>query len=160
MNRPASALSPKGPFAVRTHTFEARDPARERLFFCDIWCPDEPGVWPLVLYLLGPARSSAIWAGWAGANGARLNEPIGGDAVLTLHELLYFPLVIVRFADYHCSLRQMLTFTWTRTRLSATMLIEHRDVGPREPQPRAPAWWSAQSTACLPLPRLHRSCAF
>ena len=86
--------------------------------------------------LLGPARSSAIWAGWAGANGARLNEPIGGDAVLTLHELLYFPLVIVRFADYHCSLRQMLTFTWTRTRLSATMLIEHRDVGPREPQPR------------------------
>ena len=86
--------------------------------------------------MLGPARSSAIWAGWVGANGARLNEPIGGDAVLTLHELLYFPLVILRIAGYHCSLRQMLTFKWTRTRLSATMLIEHRDVGPREPQPR------------------------
>ena len=39
-----------GPFGVRTHTLEARDPARDRLFPCDIWCPDEPGTWPLVLY--------------------------------------------------------------------------------------------------------------
>src|SRR6516162_5610294 len=50
MNSPASALSAPGTFAVRTHTFEARDPARDRLFSCDIWCPDEPGAWPLVLY--------------------------------------------------------------------------------------------------------------
>ena len=50
MNSPASAPSAPGPFAVRTHTFEARDPARDRLFPCDIWCPDEPGPWPLVLY--------------------------------------------------------------------------------------------------------------
>ena len=47
MNSPASA---PGPFAVCTHTVEARDPARDRLLSCDIWCPDEPGVWPLVLY--------------------------------------------------------------------------------------------------------------
>ena len=47
MNSPASS---PGPFAVCTHTFEARDPARDRLFSCDIWCPDEPGAWPLVLY--------------------------------------------------------------------------------------------------------------
>src|SRR5580700_11119371 len=47
MNSPASAL---GPFAVCTHTFEARDHSRDRLFPCDIWCPDEPGAWPLVLY--------------------------------------------------------------------------------------------------------------
>lgn len=50
MNSPASAPSAPGPFAVRTRTFEARDPARDRLFSCDIWCPDEPGAWPLVLY--------------------------------------------------------------------------------------------------------------
>jgi predicted dienelactone hydrolase len=50
MNSPASAPSASGPFAVGTHTFEVRDPARDRLFSCDIWCPDEPGVWPLVLY--------------------------------------------------------------------------------------------------------------
>jgi hypothetical protein len=50
MNSPASAPSVPGPFAVRTRTFEARDPARDRLFSCDIWCPDEPGAWPLVLY--------------------------------------------------------------------------------------------------------------
>ena len=50
MNRPASSLTASGPLAVRTHTFEARDPARDRLFSCDIWCPDEPGAWPLVLY--------------------------------------------------------------------------------------------------------------
>jgi len=50
MNSPASARSAAGPFAVRTHTFEARDPARDRLFSCDIWCPDESGAWPLVLY--------------------------------------------------------------------------------------------------------------
>ncbi|HSZ23476.1 MAG TPA: hypothetical protein VK782_10040 [Candidatus Sulfotelmatobacter sp.] len=47
MNSPASA---PGPFAVCTHTFEARDHSRDRLFPCDIWCPDEPGAWPLVLY--------------------------------------------------------------------------------------------------------------
>ena len=47
MNSPASA---PGPFAVGTHTFEARDHSRDRLFPCDIWCPDEPGAWPLVLY--------------------------------------------------------------------------------------------------------------
>jgi dienelactone hydrolase len=47
MNSPPSA---PGPFVVRTHTFEARDPARDRLFSCDMWCPDEPGAWPLVLY--------------------------------------------------------------------------------------------------------------
>jgi len=50
MNSPASALSGPGPFAVRTHTFEARDHSRDRLFPCEIWCPDEPGAWPLVLY--------------------------------------------------------------------------------------------------------------
>lgn len=50
MNSPASAPSAPGPFAVRTQTFEARDPARDRLFPCDIWCPDEPGERPLVLY--------------------------------------------------------------------------------------------------------------
>src|SRR5499427_8067195 len=50
MNSPASAPSCPGPFAIRTLTFEARDPARDRLFCCDIWCPDEPGAWPLVLY--------------------------------------------------------------------------------------------------------------
>jgi dienelactone hydrolase len=50
MNNPTSALSAPGPFAVRTHTFEARDAARDRLFPCDIWCPDEPGAWPLVLF--------------------------------------------------------------------------------------------------------------
>jgi predicted dienelactone hydrolase len=50
MNGLASALSAPGPFAVRNHTFEAHDPARDRLFPCDIWCPDEPGVRPLVLY--------------------------------------------------------------------------------------------------------------
>lgn len=49
MNNPASASSGTGPFAVCTHTFEARDPGRDRLFPCDIWCPDEPGAWPLVL---------------------------------------------------------------------------------------------------------------
>jgi predicted dienelactone hydrolase len=50
MNGPASAPSSPGPFTVRTYTFEARDPARDRLFPCDIWCPGEPGPWPLVLY--------------------------------------------------------------------------------------------------------------
>jgi predicted dienelactone hydrolase len=50
MNSPVSAPSALGPFAVSTHAFEARDPARDRLFSCDIWCPDEPGAWPLVLY--------------------------------------------------------------------------------------------------------------
>jgi predicted dienelactone hydrolase len=50
MNSPASAPSAHGPFSVRTHTFEARDSARDRLFPCDIWHPDEPGEWPLVLY--------------------------------------------------------------------------------------------------------------
>jgi predicted dienelactone hydrolase len=50
MNSPAAAHSGPGPFAVRNHTFEARDPARDRLFPCDLWCPDEPGAWPLVLY--------------------------------------------------------------------------------------------------------------
>jgi dienelactone hydrolase len=50
MNSPAAAPTAPGPFAVLTHTFEARDRARDRLFPCDIWCPDEPGVWPLVLY--------------------------------------------------------------------------------------------------------------
>jgi dienelactone hydrolase len=50
MNNPTSAPSAPGPFAVRTHTFEARDAARDRLFPCDIWCPDEPGAWPLVLF--------------------------------------------------------------------------------------------------------------
>jgi predicted dienelactone hydrolase len=50
MNSPASALSAPGPFAVRTRTFDARDPARDRVFPCDIWRPDEPGAWPLVLY--------------------------------------------------------------------------------------------------------------
>ncbi|HTC89995.1 MAG TPA: hypothetical protein VK686_16925 [Bryobacteraceae bacterium] len=49
-NSPTSAPSAPGPFTVRTCTFEARDPARDRLFPCDIWCPDPPGVWPLVLY--------------------------------------------------------------------------------------------------------------
>ena len=47
MNSRASA---SGRFAVCTHTFEARDPVRDRVFSCDIWCPDEPGAWPLVLY--------------------------------------------------------------------------------------------------------------
>jgi predicted dienelactone hydrolase len=50
MKSPASAPAASGAFAVRTHTFEARDPARDRLFSCDIWCPGEPGAWPLVLY--------------------------------------------------------------------------------------------------------------
>jgi predicted dienelactone hydrolase len=50
MNSPAPAPSASGPFAVRTQTFEARDPAGDRLFPCDIWRPDEPGAWPLVLY--------------------------------------------------------------------------------------------------------------
>jgi len=50
MNSPASTLSAPGPFAVRTHTFEALDHSRDRLFPCDIWCPDQPGAWPLVLY--------------------------------------------------------------------------------------------------------------
>jgi predicted dienelactone hydrolase len=50
MNSPASAPSAPGPFAVRTYTFEARDSARNRLFPCDIWCPEGPGAWPLVLY--------------------------------------------------------------------------------------------------------------
>jgi dienelactone hydrolase len=50
MHSSASAGCAPGPFAVRTHTCEARDPARDRLFPCDIWCPDEPGTWPLVLY--------------------------------------------------------------------------------------------------------------
>ncbi|HEY3837176.1 MAG TPA: hypothetical protein VGL72_11425 [Bryobacteraceae bacterium] len=50
MKSPASAPSGPGPFAVCTYTIEARDSARDRLFPCDIWCPDEPGVWPLVLY--------------------------------------------------------------------------------------------------------------
>ncbi len=50
MNSSASAPSAFGPFAVRTLTFEARDRARDRRFPCDIWCPDELGVWPLVLY--------------------------------------------------------------------------------------------------------------
>jgi len=43
MHSPTSA---PGPLAVCTYTFEARD----RLFPCDIWCPDEPRAWPLVLY--------------------------------------------------------------------------------------------------------------
>src|SRR6516225_8156187 len=50
MNSPASVPSAPEPFAVRTHTFEARDPSRDRLFPCEIWCPDEPGVWPLILF--------------------------------------------------------------------------------------------------------------
>ncbi len=50
MNSLVSAPSAPGPFAVRNHTFEARDPARDRLFPCDIWCPDGQGTWPLVLY--------------------------------------------------------------------------------------------------------------
>ena len=60
MNSPASAPSAHGPFAVRTHTFEGRD----RLFSCDIWCPDEPGAWPLVLYShhsRGSRRSATLW---------------------------------------------------------------------------------------------------
>jgi predicted dienelactone hydrolase len=48
MNSPASA--PSGPFPVGTHTFEARDRARDRLFPCEIWCPAETGAWPLVLF--------------------------------------------------------------------------------------------------------------
>ena len=50
MNSPASVPSAPEPFAVRTHTFEARDPSRDRLFPVDIWCPDELGVWPLILF--------------------------------------------------------------------------------------------------------------
>jgi predicted dienelactone hydrolase len=50
MISPASVPSAPGPFAVRTHSFEARDPARDRLFPCDIWYPDQPGARPLVLY--------------------------------------------------------------------------------------------------------------
>ena len=50
MNNPASVPSAPEPFAVRTHTFGARDPSRDRLFPCDIWCPNEPGVWPLILF--------------------------------------------------------------------------------------------------------------
>ena len=50
MNSPASVPSAPEPFAVRTHTFGARDPSRDRLFPCDIWCPNEPGVWPLILF--------------------------------------------------------------------------------------------------------------
>ena len=50
MSGPASAASGAGPFAVRTHTFEILDPARDRLFPCDVWYPDEPGARPLVLY--------------------------------------------------------------------------------------------------------------
>src|ERR1043166_9193234 len=49
MNSPAYAPSAPGPFAVRTHTFEARDPARDRLFPCDIWCPHDACAWPLGL---------------------------------------------------------------------------------------------------------------
>ena len=45
MNSPASR-----PLAISTHTFEVRDTARNRRFPCDIWCPDEPGPRPLVLY--------------------------------------------------------------------------------------------------------------
>lgn len=50
MNSPASVPSAPEPFDVRTHTFGARDPSRDRLFPCDIWCPNEPGVWPLILF--------------------------------------------------------------------------------------------------------------
>jgi predicted dienelactone hydrolase len=50
MNSPASVPSAPETFAVRTHTFGARDPSRDRLFPCDIWCPNEPGVWPLILF--------------------------------------------------------------------------------------------------------------
>ena len=50
MDSHASVPSAPEPFAVRTHTFEARDPSRDRLFPCEIWCPDEPGVWPLILF--------------------------------------------------------------------------------------------------------------
>ena len=50
MNSPALAPSAPGPFAVRTYTFEARDSARNRLFPCEIWCPDKTGACPLVLY--------------------------------------------------------------------------------------------------------------
>jgi predicted dienelactone hydrolase len=50
MNSPGSAPSAHGPFAIDTHSFEARDVVRHRLFSCDIWCPREPGAWPLVLY--------------------------------------------------------------------------------------------------------------
>jgi predicted dienelactone hydrolase len=50
MNSSASASSGPGPFDVCNHTFEARDPARDRLFPCDVWWPDEAGAWPLVLY--------------------------------------------------------------------------------------------------------------
>ncbi len=50
MNSPAAAPSAPGPFAIRAHTFEVRDAARDRRFPCDIWCPEEPGEWPLVLY--------------------------------------------------------------------------------------------------------------
>ena len=44
MNSPASTPSAPGPFAACTHNFEARD----RLFCCDIWCPDEPGARPQI----------------------------------------------------------------------------------------------------------------
>ena len=50
MYSPASASPAPGTLAVCTYTFDARDAARDRLFPCDIWCPAEPGEWPLVLY--------------------------------------------------------------------------------------------------------------
>jgi len=46
MDSSVGAASAPGPFAILTFTYEARD----RLFPCDIWCPDQPGAWPLVLY--------------------------------------------------------------------------------------------------------------
>lgn len=63
MKSPDPALSASGPFAVCTYTIEARDPARDRLFPCDIWCPDEPGLRPLVVYShhSGGSRRSATY---------------------------------------------------------------------------------------------------
>jgi len=85
--------------------------------------------------LLGPVRSSAILAGLVGANGAiQMTHWRGRGNHSTWVSI--FRLVIAGVAGYHCSLRQMLTLTRTRRRLSASMLIEYRDVGPRQPQPR------------------------
>ena len=40
----------RGPHSVAVRTVQAHDRTRDRVFTCEIWHPEEPGTWPLILY--------------------------------------------------------------------------------------------------------------
>ncbi|HVN27681.1 MAG TPA: hypothetical protein VMT64_04305, partial [Candidatus Binataceae bacterium] len=109
MDDPESAPSAAGPFAVRTDTFEARDAARDRIFPCDIWWPDEPGARPLVLYSHhsgGNRRSATYLTTFLASHGYLVaaldhSEVVSPQIAGNLHDLIANRVPDVRFLlDY------------------------------------------------------------